>query len=79
MCERERFEIPPVYDQPRVSHVSQADAGWALVMAGCIVGLVFGLGIGTTGVAQWILNTALVAATTGLAVSACAWWWAITK
>jgi hypothetical protein len=76
-CDREPFEIPPVYNLPRVSHGSEPGAGWAFVMSVCIVGLVFGLG--TTGVAQWILTTVLVAAAAGLPVSACAWWWAIHK
>ena len=78
MCdEDEREHMAPVYNAPRLRYRSEPGAGWALVMTGCIVALVFGLG--TTGVAQWILTTVLVAAAAGLPVSACAWWWAIYK
>jgi len=75
--EDEREHMAPVYNAPRLSYGSEPGAGWALVMTGCIVALVFGLG--TTGVAPWILTTVLVVALIGLAVSACAWWWAIHK
>ena len=78
MCdEDEREHMAPVYNAPRLRYRSEPGAGWALVMTLCILGLLFAFG--TTGVAPWILTTVLVIAAAGLAVSSCAWWWAVHK